>query len=117
MLAKALKGKIHRARVTQTKLHYPGSLGVDADMLKAAGIKPYEEILIANVNNGARLETYVIEAPAGSKDIIVLGAAAKMFSPDDIVIIMNFGYYTPEEMDSIKPSVIVCDEENNYEPL
>jgi aspartate 1-decarboxylase len=117
MLVKALKGKIHRARVTQTKLDYPGSLGVDADILKAAGIRPYEEVLLANVNNGARVETYVVEAPAGSRDVIVLGAAAKMFSPKDIVIIMNFGYYTPDELDSIKSEIVVCDENNNIKSL
>ena len=117
MLIKALKAKIHRARVTQTKLDYPGSLGIDADILKAVDIRPYEEVLLANINNGARVETYVIQAPPGSKDVIVLGAAAKLFSPKDVVIIMNFGYYAPEEFESIKPKVVACDENNNIKPL
>ena len=117
MLIKALKAKIHRARVTQTKLDYPGSLGVDADILKAVGIQPYEEVLLANINNGARVETYVIETPPGSRDVIVLGAAAKQFSPKDVVIIMNFGYCTPEELESIKPKIVVCDENNNIKSL
>lgn len=117
MLVKALKGKIHRGCVTQTKIDYPGSIGIDEDLLEAAGILPYEEVLVANVTNGERLETYAIPAPAGSKDIIVLGAAARHFSSGDTVIIMNFGYFTPEEMKDLKPNVLVCDEKNNFTML
>lgn len=117
MFVKALKGKIHRARVTQTKIDYPGSIGIDSEMLKSAGIGIYEEVLVANVTNGERVETYVVPAPAGSKDIIVLGAAARHFSPGDIVIIMNFAYYTPDEMKTLNPNVIACDEQNNFQLL
>ena len=117
MLVKALKGKIHRGRVTSTKIDYPGSIGVDSELLAAAGIRPYEEVLLANVTNGERVETYVVPSPAGSKEIGVLGAAARLFSPGDIVIIMNFGYYTQEEMDMLKPNVVVCDENNNFKML
>lgn len=117
MFIKALKGKIHRARVTQTKIDYPGSIGIDEDMLKATGIVPYEEVLVANVTNGERVETYVVPAPAGSGDIVVLGAAARLFSPEDIVIIMNFAYYTPEEMKTHKPKVIACNEHNDFKML
>jgi len=117
MLLKALKGKIHRGRVTQTKIDYPGSIGIDEEMLKAAGILPYEEVLVANVTNGKRLETYAVPAPAGSKDIIILGAAARHFTPEDIVIIMNFAYFTPEEMKGLKPKVLICDEKNNFKML
>lgn len=114
MFLKALKGKIHRGRVTQTKIDYPGSIAIDSDMLKAAGINIYEEVLVANVTNGQRVETYVVPAPAGSREIIVLGAAARLFDPGDIVIIMNFGYYAPEELKKHKPPVLLCDEKNNY---
>ena len=117
MLVKALKGKIHRGRVTKTKIDYPGSIGIDEDMMKAAGIMSYEEVLVANVTNGERLETYAIPTPAGSKDIIILGAAARHFSPQDIVIIMNFGYFAPEEMKDLKPKVLICDEQNNFSML
>jgi len=117
MLVKALKGKIHRGRVTQTKIDYPGSIGIDEELLKAAGIMHYEEVLVANVTNGERVETYVVPAPAGSRDIIVLGAAARHFSPGDIVIIMNFGYYSPDEMKTLKPKVLICDEQNNFTML
>ena len=112
MLVKALKGKIHRATVSGTKIDYPGSIGVDTDLLDAADIMPYEEVLLANVSNGERVETYVVPAPAGSGDFIILGAAAKKFSPGDIVILMNFAYYTPDEMKSIKPKVVAPDENN-----
>lgn len=117
MLVKALKAKIHRGRVTASKIDYPGSIGIDEEMLKTAGIQPYEEVLLANVTNGERVETYAIPAPAGSGEISVLGAAARLFSPGDIVIIMNFGYYSPEEIAALKPSVIVCDEHNNFKML
>ncbi len=112
MLIKALKGKIHRATVTATKVDYPGSIGIDTDLLEATGIAPYEAILLANVSNGERLETYVVPAPAGSGDIIILGAAARMFSPGDIVIMMNFAFYTPEEMATHKPKVVCPDAKN-----
>lgn len=117
MLIKALKGKIHRARVTDTKIDYPGSVGIDEEMMKAAGILPYEEVLLANVSNGARVETYVVPAPAGSKSLIVLGAAARFFDAGDIVIVMNFGYFSPDELQAHKPCIIVCDEHNNYSPM
>ena len=115
MFFKALKGKIHRGRVTATKIDYPGSIGIDAEMMDAAGILPYEEVLVANVTNGERLETYAVPASAGSRDIIILGAAARHFSPDDVVIIMNFAYFTPEEMQTLKPKVLLCDEHNHFE--
>lgn len=117
MLIKALKGKIHRCRVTQTKIDYPGSIGIDAEMLAAAGISPYEEVLLANVTNGERVETYVVPAKAGGREIIVLGAAARLFSPGDIVIIMNFAYYSPDELENLQPKVLVCDEHNNFSLL
>ena len=112
MLIKALKAKIHRARVTETKLDYPGSIGVDSDLLKAVGIKPYEAVLLANITNGQRVETYVVEAEAGAGEVVVLGAAARLFNPKDIIIMINFGFYTPEEIQKYKPKVIALDENN-----
>ena len=117
MLIKALKGKIHRGRVTQTKIDYPGSIGVDETILKEAGITPYEEVLVANVTNGARVEPYVVPAPAGSRDIILLGAAARQFDVGDIVILMNFGYFTTEELTKHKPKIVICDENNHTSPM
>jgi aspartate 1-decarboxylase len=117
MFVKALKGKLHRVRVTGTKIDYPGSVAVDEDMLKASGISVYEEVLLANVTNGERVETYVVPAPAGSKEFVVLGAAARLFSPGDVVIVMNFAYYSPEEFNGHKPKVLLCDEQNNFKML
>jgi len=112
MFIKALKAKIHRATVTETKLDYPGSIAVDSDLLEAVGIKPYEAVLMANVTNGSRAETYVVPGQPGSGEVVVLGAAARMFNPKDIVIIINFGFYTPEELETHKPKVIALDENN-----
>lgn len=113
MLLKVLKGKIHRARVTKTTVDYPGSVAIDPDLLDAANIRPYESVLLANVTNASRAETYVVEAKRGSRDVEVLGAAAKMFSPKDIIIVMNFAFMSPEELEKHKPSVIALDENNN----
>ncbi|MHC4323813.1 MAG: aspartate 1-decarboxylase, partial [Planctomycetota bacterium] len=103
----------HRARVTETKLHYPGSVAIDSELMEAAGILPYESVLIADLNNGNRLETYVVPAEAGSRQIAVLGAAAQLIEPKDIVIILSFGFLTPEETKQFKPKIAVLDENNN----
>lgn len=117
MFMKALKGKIHRATVTETRVDYPGSLGVDPRLMDAAGILPYEEVLVANVSTGARVETYAIPAEPGSGKIEVLGAAAKLFTRGDIVIIMNFGYYSPQEMKDLKPKVVLVDTQNRFQRM
>lgn len=115
MLVKLLKSKLHRARVTDTKLHYAGSLAVDSELMDEVGLLPYEAITIADLNNGARLETYVVPAEAGSRKIVVMGAAAQLINAEDIVIIFSFGQYTPEQAKSAKPKVVVLDENNNVE--
>lgn len=112
MFIKALKAKIHRARVTETKLDYPGSIAIDSDLLQAAGILPYEAVLIADMTNGNRAETYVIPAEAGSGKVIIMGAAAKLMSPKDIVILLCFGFYNPDEATRLKPKIVVVDENN-----
>jgi len=112
MFIKALKGKIHRATVTETQIDYPGSIAIDSDLMAAAGIAPYEAVLLADATNGSRCETYVVPAGAGSGKIIVMGAAARIINPKDILIIINFGYYTPDEMTKLKPRIIVLDENN-----
>ena len=113
MFVKILKSKLHRARVTNAKLHYPGSIAIDSALMEAAGILPYESVLIADLNNGNRLETYAVPAEAGSRQIEVLGAAALLVRPKDIVIILSFGFFTPEEAKEFKPKVVVLDENNN----
>jgi aspartate 1-decarboxylase len=115
MLVKLLKSKLHRATVTDTKLHYPGSIAIDSKLIEAAGYLPYELVLIADLNNGNRLETYVIPAEADSGQITILGAAAHLIKPKDLIIVLGFGYYTPEEAKKHKPRVIVLDENNKID--
>ena len=112
MLVKLLKSKLHCATVTDTKLHYPGSIAIDPVLMDAAGILPYESVLIADLNNGSRLETYVVPAEPESRNVVVMGAAAHLMKPKDIVIIMSFGFFTPEEAKEFKPKVVVLDENN-----
>lgn len=112
MLLKILKSKLHRARVTDAKLHYPGSIAIDSALMEAAGIVPYESVLIADVDNGNRLETYVVPAPAGSGEVVILGAAAQLMEKNDIIIILGFALMTPEEAEGFKPRVVVLDEDN-----
>jgi len=113
MFVKILKSKLHRARVTETKLHYPGSIAIDSALMEAAGILPYESVLIADLNNGNRLETYAVPAESGSGQIVILGAAAQLIKLKDIVIILSFGFLTPEEAREFKPKTAVLDENNN----
>lgn len=107
-----LKSKIHRARLTACDLHYEGSLGVDLDILDAAGILPYEKILVVNATNGERLETYAIPAKRGSRTMLLNGAAARKGVPGDVITIMSFASLTPEEARAFKPTVLVLDPSN-----
>lgn len=112
MFVKILKSKLHRARVTDTKLDYAGSIAVDADLMDAVGLLPYESVVIANLNNGSRLETYVIPAEPGSRQVVVMGAAAHLIKPGDIIIIFAFAFLTPDEAAEFKPKVIALGEKN-----
>jgi aspartate 1-decarboxylase len=112
MFVKILKSKLHRARVTETKLHYPGSMAIDSVLMEVADILPYESVLVADLNNGNRLETYVVPAESGSGQVVILGAAAQLIEPKDIIIILSFGYLTPEEAKEFKPKIVVLDENN-----
>lgn len=112
MLIEMLKGKIHRARVTRAELNYVGSVTIDRTLMDAAGILEYEKVQIADVDNGERLETYVIAGEAGSGVICLNGAAARCVSTGDKVIIMAYAQVTPEEAQSFKPKVVFVDEAN-----
>ena len=112
MFVKILKSKLHRATVTDAKLHYAGSIAIDSKLMEAVGIPPYESVLIADLNNGNRLETYAVPAEADSGQIVILGAAAHLIKPKDLIIVFSFGYYTPEETKKLKPKIIVLDENN-----
>ncbi|HUS71605.1 MAG TPA: aspartate 1-decarboxylase [Sedimentisphaerales bacterium] len=112
MLIKILKGKLHRARVTDAKLGYAGSILIDSSLMEAAGILPYESVLVSDITNGNRLETYAVAAEANSGQVVVLGAAAQLIKAGDIIIIFSFAYCTNEEVKTLKPKVIVLDENN-----
>ena len=106
-----LKSKIHRASVTKTELSYVGSVSVCPDLMRAAGLLPYEKVLIVDVDNGARLETYCIEA--GERGEICLhGAAARLAAKGDKVIIMAFASMAPEEAKAHRPKVVFVDSAN-----
>ena len=112
MLLEMLKGKIHRARITQCYVDYEGSLEIDIELLEKAGILPYEKILVVNATNGSRLETYAIPGKAGSGIFCLNGAAAHRGSVGDIITIMCFANFTPEEAATFRPKVVVMDEKN-----
>jgi aspartate 1-decarboxylase len=112
MLLKMLKSKLHHATVTDTKLNYPGSIAIDTFLMESVGILPYESVLIADLTNGNRVETYAVPAPPNSGEITVLGAAARRIDPKDIVIIFSFALCTPEEAKAIVPQVVALDKHN-----
>ena len=107
-----LKSKIHRARVTQADLHYEGSITIDADLMEAADVLPYEQVHVLDVDNGARLTTYAIEGARGSGEICINGAAARLVKPNDTVIILTYRTAPDEEARSIEPSLVYVDEHN-----
>jgi aspartate 1-decarboxylase len=106
------KSKIHRAKVTQAELHYEGSLTVDQDLLDAADILPYERVQVCNINNGERFETYTIPGKRGSKTICLNGAAARLGSVGDVIIIITYATFTEQEMKDYIPKVVLLDKDN-----
>ncbi len=113
MLIEMLKGKIHRAVVTQSELNYVGSITVDAGLLEAAGIREYEKVQIVDVENGSRFETYTIEGKTGSGMICLNGAAARCVHKGDHIIIMAYCQLDEKEADLHKPKVVFVDESNH----
>lgn len=116
-----LKGKIHRATVTQAELDYVGSITVDEDLLDASGIREYEMVQIVDINNGNRFETYTIAGERGSGVMCLNGAAARCVSVNDKIILMAYAQMTPEEVREHRPTVVFVDDDNkvsritNYE--
>ena len=112
MTLEMLKSKIHRATVTQSALDYIGSITVDEALMEAAGLTEYEKVEIADVDNGARFSTYVICGEANSGIICLNGAAARMVSTGDKVIIMSYAQMTPEEVKENPPKVVFVNDDN-----
>ncbi len=115
MVVEMLKGKIHRATVVQAELDYVGSITVDTDLLEAAGIFEYEKVQIVDVNNGNRFETYTIAGEPGSGMICLNGAAARMVSVNDKIIIMAYAGLNEKEVQNHKPKVVFVDDNNHIE--
>lgn len=118
MKVEVLRSKLHRACITQADVDYEGSLGIDIELMEAVGMYAYEKILVANINNGSRLETYAIPEPFGSRRMILNGAAARLGSVGDRIIVMSFCW-----IDEIlaregkhRPRILRLDESNNPIP-
>ncbi|MFP5254665.1 MAG: aspartate 1-decarboxylase [Acidimicrobiia bacterium] len=112
MRRRMMKSKIHRATVTDANLHYVGSITVDRDLMDAADLLEYEQVAVVDVDNGARLETYVIEGARGSGDICLNGAAARLVSPGDRVIIISYADYEQAELEGYEPTIVHVDRSN-----
>ena len=112
MMIEVLKSKIHRATIPESNLHYIGSIGIDEDLMDAANLIEFEKVQVLNINNGERLETYVIKGERGSGMITLNGAAARKAVAGDLVIIAAFAHMTPEEARSFKPSIVFPGNQN-----
>jgi len=112
MLIKVLRTKIHRATVTSADLDYIGSITIDRKLMDAVGLVEGEFVLVANLANGTRHETYVIPGEPGGGEICVNGAAARLIRPGDKIIIMSHAYVTAEQAASLKPRVLLVDDKN-----
>ena len=115
MLTTLLKGKLHMARVTQAELWYDGSCAIDADLVRLAGLREYEQIDIYNVDNGERFTTYIILAKSGSGTISMNGAAARKVQVGDRVIIAAYGQFNEEEASDYQPKLVYLNKDHSIE--
>ncbi len=107
-----LRSKIHRATVTEANLEYEGSLTVDPLLLEAAGILPYEQVSVSNLNNGERFETYVIPGKRGAGEMVLNGPTARKGLKGDKVIVFCYEYFNEEELKTFKPRIVLVDDNN-----
>ncbi|MEK6673437.1 MAG: aspartate 1-decarboxylase [Nitrospirota bacterium] len=112
MLRCILRAKIHMATVTDSNLAYEGSITIDEKIIKAAGILPYEQVMVSNLNNGERFETYVIPGKAGSGEICLNGPTARKGVVGDKVIVFCYSYYRESELSGLEPKIVRLDLEN-----
>ena len=117
MFRTMMKGKIHRATVTEANLNYVGSVTIDQDLLDAVDMLPNEKVAIVNNNNGARLETYIIAGERGSGVVCLNGAAARLVQPGDVVIIITYALVTEEKVKDHTPRVAIMDENNRIKEI
>jgi aspartate 1-decarboxylase len=107
-----LKSKIHRATVTGSDLHYVGSITIDPELLEAADIRPYEQVAVVDVDNGARFETYTIPGTPGAGEMQLNGAAARLVHTGDTIIVISYAQYDEAELSSYAPRVVHVDARN-----
>ncbi len=112
MLIEVLKSKIHRATITHANLNYIGSISIDENLMEAANLIEFEKVQVVNVNNGERLETYVIKGVRGSGVISLNGAAARKAQPGDLVIIASYAQLDFEQAKSFKPTIVFPNTDN-----
>lgn len=113
MQVNILRAKILRAEVTDAKLHYEGSLAIDSEIMRLVGILPHEKILVSNISNGERFETYAIPAPAGSRTFSLNGATAHLGKLGDLLVIMTFTWIEEKDAPAHEPRVVVFSETND----
>ena len=112
MQIEVLKSKIHRAKVTDANIDYVGSITIDENLMDKANLIEFEKVQVLNINNGERIETYVIRGERGSGTICLNGAAARRFLPNDLVIIVSYAIMEFEEAKTFKPSIAFVDSQN-----
>ena len=112
MRRRMMKSKIHRATVTDADLHYVGSITVDRDLMDAANLLEFEQVAVVDIDNGARLETYVIEGERGSGQICLNGAAARLVAPGDKVIVISYADYDDDDLEGYQPTIVHVDTAN-----
>ena len=113
MLIQVVKSKIHRVRVTQAELNYVGSITIDEALMEASNLIEGEKVQIVNINNGERLETYVIKGDRNTGTICLNGPAARRVSLGDLIIIIGYGYMSMDEAKTFQPSLVFPDETTN----
>lgn len=117
MFRTLMKGKLHRARVTEANLNYVGSITIDEALMEAIDLLPHEKVQIVNNNNGARLETYVIPGERDSGVICLNGAASRLVQPGDIVIIVSYALVSEERLSTFTPKVALLNEDNSIKEM
>ena len=110
-----LKSKLHRATITEADLNYQGSLTIDKELLDAVDIQPYERVMVYNINNGERFDTYAIEGKSGSGVIGLNGAAARKGLVGDQIIIVSYAYFSEDELADFHPKIVLLNESNRIQ--
>ena len=113
MLINVMRAKLHRLTVTQADLNYIGSISLDPNLIEAAGLVEGERVQIVNINNGERIETYVITGERGTGQVCLNGPAARKVQPGDVIIVIAYGLMTPEEAKDFQPTVLFPDTATN----